>query len=199
VAATEYLRGSGFSGSVFAHASDGSYLEYALPSVQPYADTRFIDVGLTSQYFRALQQPLEFGKLHARWKFDSVLINIREDQTHLLSLLADSRTWALVYADPYRCVLANRDRPAGAALIAGPIHFYAGQKFERPADYNAAGSWLQGFAEAGRTDLFALALRQLGTAPDFPQEFRAAAQAYALKVGSAEIAAAAVAPGKTFR
>ncbi len=53
VAATEYLRGRGFSGSLFAHSSDGSYLEYALPSVQPYADTRFIDVGLTSQVLQS--------------------------------------------------------------------------------------------------------------------------------------------------
>ncbi len=96
-------------------------------------------------------------------------------------------------------MLANRDRPAGAALIQGPIRFYAGQKFERPADYNAAGSWLQGFAEAGRTDLFVLALRQLGTARDFPQEFRVAAQAYASQVGSAEIAAAAMAPREISR
>lgn len=194
VQATDYLRSSGFSGSVFAHPSDGSYLEYALPSARPYADTRFIDVGLTRQYFRALRQPSEFQTLHARWSFDAVLINIREDQTHLVSLLADDRTWSLVYADPYRCVLANRGRPAGAALVQGPIRFYAGQKFERPVDYNAAGSWLQGLAEAGRTDLFALALRQLGAAGDFPEEFRASARAYAMKVGSAEIAEAARTP-----
>ncbi len=197
VSATEYLRRSRFAGSVFAHPSDGSYLEYALPSVQPYGDTRFIDARLTAEYFRALRQLPEFRELHARWNFDAVLINLLEDQTSLVSLLADSRTWALVYADPYRCVVANRTRAAGVALAQGPIRFYTGQRFERPADYNAAGSWLQGFAEAGRTDLFALALKQLGTAPDFPPEFRAAARAYALKVGSVEIAQAATTPSRT--
>ncbi len=192
VSATEFLRATGFSGSVFAPPSDGSYLEWALPSVQPYADTRFIDGPLTSEYFQALQRPSEFSKLHARWNFDAVLINVLKDQTHLVSLLADSRTWTLVYADSYRCVLANRGRPAGAALTKGPTHFYTGQTFARPANYNAAGSWLQGFAEARRTDLFALALRQFAMARDFPQEFRAAARDYALKVGSAEIAQAAM-------
>lgn len=189
--ATEYLRASGFAGSVFAHPSDGSYLEYALPTVRPYGDSRFIDVGLTSQYFRALRNRDEFAGLHAQWNFDAVLVNVREDQISLISLLHERRTWSLVYADPYRCVLANRLTRAGAGIAPGSIRFYTGQSFERSADYNAAGSWFQGFAEAGRDDLFATALRQLGAAQDFPPEFRDAARAYAVRVRSREVAEAA--------
>ena len=197
VEATQYLRRNGFSGSLFVHPSDGSYLEFALPSVRPYGDTRFIDSRATERYFRALRDPAAFSALNARWNFDAVLVNIREEQTHLVSLLEDRGTWTLIYADPYRCVLANNRVRTGSALVPGPIRFYAGQTFERPVNYNAAGSWLQGFAEAGRTDLFVTALRQLGAAPDFPPEFRTAARAYALKVGNAEIAEAALAPSRT--
>ncbi len=182
-----YLKGTGFNGSIFNHPSDGSYLEFHMPSLRLYGDSRFTDVEKTREYFLALADPQQFLRLHALHNFDAVLINLKEEQTALMWLAVMPDAWDIVYADLYRCLLVNRRSPAGAGAPYGEFNLYAGEDLYDFVNGSCAVRWMNALTQLGRSDLILLALKQFSQAPRVPPSIINGARYYGETVKDREI------------
>lgn len=186
----EYLRRSGFSGRIFNHPRDGGFLEFHHVRARLYGDSRFADPGPAREYFEALSSPQSFLTLHARLKFDAVLLDLSSGQDALLQLLrlAD---WSLAYADLHRAFLVNLRSPGGStAPVESPV-FYAGQDLSVRQEGISAIRWAFALARLERAESLLLLLRQLSAARQVPSPVLEHALAYGIRTGNREILRAA--------
>lgn len=187
VGALRYLRDTQFAGTLFNHPSDGGYLEFHLPALRLYADSRFSDVDKTLEYFRALVVPQRFQELDRRQRFDAVLVNVKEGQDPLLPALTAANGWELVYADLYRGLFVNRGSATAQNLPRGPFALYDGEDLADGLNVECAVRWLGILERLRRPDLVVLALRQLAQAPRVPSEIPQTARFVGLGLNSREI------------
>ena len=182
-----YLEERRFQGTLFNHPSDGGYLEYHLPALRLYGDSRFVDLEKTMEYFRALVIPRYFLELDGRHRFDAVLANVREGQAQLVAALTASGEWELVYADLHRGLLVNRRSSASRAEPGGSFTWYAGEDLSDAMNAVCVLEWLKVLERWGRPDLVVVALRQLAAAPRLPADIVLAAQRIGVGFQSSEI------------
>ena len=186
----DYLRATGFHGTLFDRGADGGYLEFYFPELRLYGDSRFTNVPLVTDYFAAVRNPAAFRLLQRRHAFDAALFNVTESHEIVTALLQDSH-WKMAYADLYRVLLVNLDSPIGREAAVQSPRFYRGEDLTIPYVGVATIHWVDILSLAGdRTNLL-LALRQLASAPQVPAIALESALNYARQYHDPEIAAAA--------
>ncbi len=186
----DYARATGFAGSILTTGMDGGYLEFQCPTLRPYADSRFTDVALVDEFFKAVRRPAEFRQLQNRIGFDAVLLPIVDSREVIVSLLRDP-DWKLAYADPARAFLVSRQSPAGAAAAVREPLFYGGENLTIPRYALAATEWVTVLMQVNDRDNLLRALRQLAAAPKVPSGLVEVALDHGLKNNDAEVATAA--------
>ena len=185
-----YLRETGFSGTLFNHPRDGGFLEFHDPPPRLYADSRFSEPGPVREYFDALFFPKSFLALHARHRFDAVLLDLSTGQDALLQLLG-LPDWRLAYADLHRAFLVNLRSPAGrSAPVRSPV-FYSGQDLSVRQEGVSANRWAHALGRLGRADWLLLLLRQMAVARQVPSPVLQHALELGVRTGNAEILRAA--------
>jgi len=186
----DYVRTSGFMGSVFNTGMDGGYLEFHCPALRPYGDSRFTDAALVDEYFRAVRRAGDFRQLQQRVSFDAVLLPIVDSRDVIVSLLRDP-DWRLAYADSSRAFIASRRSAAGAAAETLEPRFYRGEDLSLPRYAAAAVEWTSVLAETGERDNLLRALREFAQAPKVPSDIVEIALNQGMGSGDDEIVAAA--------
>jgi hypothetical protein len=185
----DYLRGSGFRGSIFDRGADGGYLEFHFPEIRFYGDSRFTDPTLVDEYFKAVTQPAFFHELQRRYAFDAALLSIAESRELITNLLGDP-DWKMAYADLHRVFLVNQTSAAGRGLPIAPPRFYRGEDLMIAQNGLSAVRWTDALGKIGdRRDLL-LDLRQLAQAPRIPSLVLQSALADGLKRPDPEVVAA---------
>jgi hypothetical protein len=187
---TDYVRSTGFSGAVFNSGRDGGYLEFHLPGIRPYADSRYTDPELIAEYFRATRRPADFRQLGPQVAFDGVLLPIVDSREVIVSLLRDPK-WRLAYADPGRAFLANLETGAGAAAAVREPLFYRGEDLSVPDYAVSAIEWVSVLAQVNDRDNLLRALRQFADARRVPSGLIEVALDHGLKSSDGEVVAAA--------
>lgn len=186
----DYLRTSGFNGTLFNHPADGGYLEFHFPSLRLYGDSRYVEAGPIRDYFAALRRPEAFRALDERHHFDAALFKLTESRVVHATLLADPR-WRLAYADLHRALLVNVTRPASATARIDPPVIYRGEDLSIRANGEAALQWAGLYAEANRPDDLLRVLAAFGAAPRIPASVIEVALRYGLAARHAPILALA--------
>jgi hypothetical protein len=184
----EYLRATGFHGSIFNQSSDGGYLEFHFPDLRFYADSRFVDTPLVRGYFTAFSDPRAFRVLQRRFAFDAALLPIITCRPVIAALLR-APDWRLAYADLHRAFFVNLRSPVGAAAPVFPPQFYRGEDLSHPEFGNAAVEWVSLFAEIDDREHLVQVLTQLEQAPRVPLGVFELALDYARKSSAPEILA----------
>jgi tetratricopeptide (TPR) repeat protein len=109
------LAGMHASGPVFAADQHGGYLSFAVPSLQPYIDTRLVlhSAQEYADYLALFDDPARFDALDARENFGAVVLTTAYPDRFLGLIwhLASSTSWRLAYTDGYE-VLFLRDGPS---------------------------------------------------------------------------------------
>jgi tetratricopeptide (TPR) repeat protein len=109
----------GVSGPVFAPDRHGGYLELALPSVQPYIDTRLVlhSADEYAAYLALFEDPARFDALDRRYRFAAVVLTTAYPDLYLglVRHLAEDPAWHLVYTDGYQVLFLRQ----GSALALG--------------------------------------------------------------------------------
>lgn len=188
--AAEYLRATGWRGSVFNHPLDGGYLEFQIPDLTLYGDSRFSEPGPVREYLAALFDRERFLSLDARHRFDAVLVNLAGGEDPLLRLL-ELPEWKLAYADLHRALLVNETRASGAAAPRRAPRFYAGEDLTNRLDGYCAIRWAYALAKLERADLLLALLAQVAAAERVPSPVLAFALEYARREKHPEILEAA--------
>ncbi len=158
-----YARAEEIRGRIFNNAADGGYLEYPLPDLRLYMDSRYTHAGLVQEYFAALVRPESFARLAVREQFDGVLLKVVDSGPVLVALLKDP-AWRLAYADLHRAYLVP-------SRVAGPhpsLRFYHGEDLIAPVNGLAAIQWVAVLMEAGDRAQLVQTLSQLAQAPAIP-------------------------------
>jgi len=163
----DYLRDSGFHGSIFNRGVDGGYLEFHFPTLRLYGDSRFTDATLVDEYFQAVTKPPVFRELQRRYAFDAVLLAVNESQNVIVDLIRDP-DWKMAYADLHRVFLVNTAGAAGRAVAVQAPLFYRGEDLTISYNGLSAVRWTDLLGKIGdRRDLL-LDLQQLARAPRIP-------------------------------
>jgi hypothetical protein len=161
-----YARSEGVRGRIFNDAADGGFLEYHLPDLRLYMDSRYTHPGLVQEYFAALLRPESFSRLAARQPFDGVLLKIVDSGPVLVALLRDP-AWQLVYADLHRAYLVPVAGEGGAKLRPSR-RLYGGEDLAESVNGLAAIQWVAVLIEAGNRERLVEALGQFAAAPAIP-------------------------------
>lgn len=162
-----YLRETSFSGKVFNDSADGGFLEYFCPNLRCYMIPNYVDVGVTNEYFAALQDFGAFQRLNARHCFDAVLCSLTEN-SNLLAWLMIQPDWKLAYGDLHRAFLIHAAPAAAGREPVRPVRFYQGEDLSRRMDATAAIQWIRVLAQTQSRALLLQALDQMGAAPRVP-------------------------------
>ena len=190
VSFAEYLRATGFRGSVFNPAADGGYLEFHFPDLRLYGDSRVIEVAPIREYFGALRDPARFRELQSRCGFDGALLAIAESRKVVAALLRE-KAWRLAEADLHRAFFVNTLGPPGRnAAIHEPV-FYAGEDLSLPQNEAAAVLWVAIFVEVNDRENLLRALRQFSSAPAIPSALAELALNYGWRKSDREAIAVA--------
>jgi len=119
VQSARLLAERGVTGPVFAPDQHGGYLELALPSVQPYIDTRLVlhTADEYAAYLALLQEPARFDTLDRQVHFAAVILATAYPDLYLglVRHLAEDPGWRLAYTDGYEVLFLR----AGPSLSLG--------------------------------------------------------------------------------
>jgi hypothetical protein len=181
-----YAQATGISGRIFNNAADGGFLEYHLPRLRLYMDSRYTDAGLVQEYFAALLGPDSFARLQARQQFDGVLLKVVDSGPVLVALLKDP-AWRLAYTDLHRAYLVPKSAP-------GPrpsFNYYRGEDLAESVNGLAAIQWVAVLLESGSRAQLVEALTQLGRAPAVPSFVVQYALAWGQRAADREVIALA--------
>ena len=190
VAFADYLRATGFRGTILNRAADGGYLEFHFPELRLYGDSRIVSIAPVREYFGALRDPAQFQALDRRCGFDGTLLDVAESRRVVAALLRDG-SWRLADADLHRAFFVNPREWSGRRAAIRPPAFYAGQDLSLPPHEIAAVLWVAILVQAGdRTNLL-LALRQFSAAPAIPSALAELALNDGWRRGDAEVLAIA--------
>lgn len=158
-----FMKDNGFRGTIFNDSSDGGYIQYRVPGVRVYMDSRYIEPAIVQDYFAALKRRDRFEAAEKEFHFDGVLLKVSESPELLASLIADPK-WKIVYTDLHRAFIVPVDRE----MPATPLRFYGGEDLEHPADGRAAIEWTVLFARMKNRDMLLRVLDQLDASPKIP-------------------------------
>ena len=128
----------GVSGAVFAPDQHGGYLEFALPSVRPYIDTRLVlhTADEYADYLALFKEPARFDALDGEQGFAAVVLTTAYPDLHLgvVRHLAQDPGWHLAYTDGYEVLFLRR----GSSLALGEPATIAAISANLAARYGAA-------------------------------------------------------------
>ena len=168
VAAVEYLRGQPKPQRLFNSNESGNYLMWALPDQKIFIDPRDVVYGdqRCIEYVTACSGTTSWERCFNRWDFDVVVLSSWNQKiAPLMSLLAHSPLWTLVYFDPAACVFVRQEQ-AGRWRKGGLT------EFGDPAKVAAFASFLEEKYPETRPSL-ADALHHLGAEPAAAQVYHA--------------------------
>jgi hypothetical protein len=147
VAAAQFMARHGLTGRGFNAAPYGSYLAWRAagePVPLPFVDMRFRGQPADRvQYMAAFVTDADWLRLHARHRFDWVLVERYQPPPNtLLDRLDADSSWALVFADDVAVLYARRDGADGAlarALALGiPVGRRGYETFLQPEQFTTA-------------------------------------------------------------
>jgi hypothetical protein len=132
-------------GPIFAPDQHGGFLEWSVPALRPYLDTRLVlhTAGEYRDYLAVLDDPERFNALDAAVGFRYVLLSTANPDRYLalLARIAADPRWHLVFTDGYEA-LFSREGPAldlGDRNTVDAIASQVTARFhQRPALLNAA-------------------------------------------------------------
>ncbi len=182
-----YLQGSGFHGTLFNSSRDGGYLEFHVPEMRIYGDSRLIEPEAVRDYFAAVSDPAAFYPLQAKFGFDAALLPVDLGRDVIAALLKDP-AWHLAYADLHYAFFVNLGTAAGRAAKDAGLQLYAGENLSLQRNSAPAAQWIALLALAGERRDLVVALRQLAAAPKIPSLVGEFALQYAAASDDREIA-----------
>jgi hypothetical protein len=178
-----HLRQNPPGGRVFSDAQAGSFLEFQLPGLDLFMDSRFSnDAAAAMSAMRAATDPEEFNQWDARLRFEAVLVKPSEGRPLSVALLKDT-AWQLAYADLHRAYFTRAGRGA-----VRPPEFYGGEDLTFMPNLISATAWLSILNEAGRHGLIQEAFRRYARAPRIPTPVLGSSLVYAIKNSDRETA-----------
>lgn len=157
----EYGKKQNLKGPVFNDPNYGGFLEYHLPEMKLYSDSRYCNSDLVFEYFNGLTNPDNFLNLNSRYHFSGVILDIVQSKGLVTPLLRHP-DWHLVYADVQNAYFSS-DKS-----VQPDLRFYRGENLTVTPYHHFATTWLINIADAGRNDLMQTAIEQLAGQDKIP-------------------------------
>ncbi len=169
----EYGKAQNLKGPVFNDPNYGGFLEYHLPHMKIYSDSRYCNSELVLEYFNALTQPENFSYLDTKSQFQGIILDIAQSKTLVAPLLRHP-DWVLAYADAQNAYF-SKDK-----TIKTDLRFFRGENLTTVPYHHFATTWLINLADTGRNDLMLIALKQLAAQDRIPSSVMGVALQYSL-------------------
>ncbi len=169
IGAVEFLKSSGFKGTLFCDSYDGGYIEYHLDGVRIAGDSYFADSEVTKRFFASIRSPEHLAHLDSQVRFDGFLINI--ENLDIMDMLLSQPSLVVVYADSHRAVFLKKERaPAGAVGDLSVFRYYHGEDLRHWAYAFGVVSWTGLAAKRQNVSLIKKILTDIGGAQHVPED-----------------------------